>query len=180
MSDALTLRSDCRRGGVRLGFRFTVEAYRRRQKVWWLRGVRKMFLNGTAMRGQPDHGAVAEARFLGEARTAPLYRFYAVRDAFPGLYPVPPGSDLIGAAVVGELYELPEEMLYGSLMPEEPAELELGVIELADGSVVNAMHLQFERLSPSDRVVDIASLGGWRAYQAFLADQARLADELGR
>jgi gamma-glutamylcyclotransferase (GGCT)/AIG2-like uncharacterized protein YtfP len=137
-----------------------------------------MFLNGTAMSGQPDHHAVAGARLLGAVRTAPLYRFYAVRDAFPGLYPIPPGSDLVGASIEGELYELPEEMLYDSLMPEEPAELELGVVEIADGSVVNAMHLQFERISADDRVVDIAGLGGWRAYQAFLADQARLAAAL--
>lgn len=139
-----------------------------------------MFLNGTAMIGQPDHHAVAGARFLGGVRTAPLYRFYAVRDAFPGLYPIPPDSDLVGASIEGELYELPEEMLYDSLMPQEPAELELGVAELADGSVVNAMHLQFERISADDRVVDIAGLGGWRAYQAFLADQARLAAALDR
>ena len=145
-----------------------------------------MFLNGTAMSGQPDHHAVDGARFLGPARTAPLYRFYAVRDAFPGLYPIPVGppgneiSGLSGASIEGELYELPEEMLYESLMPEEPAELELGVVELTDGTVVNAMHLQFERIAPGDRVVDIAGFGGWRAYQAFLADQKRLAVALGR
>ena len=137
-----------------------------------------MFLNGTAMSGQPDHHAVDGAHFLGPVRTAALYRFYAVRDAFPGLYPIPMGSELIGASIEGELYELPEEMLYDSLMPEEPAELELGVVELADGSVVNAMHLQFERVMPEDKVVDIAGLGGWRAYQAFLADQARLTAAL--
>ncbi len=138
-----------------------------------------MFLNGTAMSGQRDHHAVDGARFVGPARTAPLYRFYAVRDAFPGLYPIPAGSDLVGASVEGELYELPEEMLYDSLMPEEPAELELGVIELDDGSVVNAMQLQFERIAPGDKVVDIAGLGGWRAYQSFVADQERLSAALG-
>ena len=138
-----------------------------------------MFLNGTAMSGQHDHHAVDGARFVGPARTAPLYRFYAVRDAFPGLYPIPEGSDLVGASVEGELYELPEEMLYDSLMPEEPAELELGVIELDDGSVVNAMQLQFERIAPGDKVVDIAGLGGWRAYQSFVADQERLSAALG-
>jgi gamma-glutamylcyclotransferase (GGCT)/AIG2-like uncharacterized protein YtfP len=137
-----------------------------------------MFLNGTAMSGQPDHHAVDGARFLGPARTAPLYRFYAVRDAFPGLYPIPPSSSLSGASIEGELYELPEEMLYDSLMPEEPAELELGVVELTDGSVVNAMHLQFERVAEADKIVDIAGLGGWRAYQAFVADQQQLADLL--
>jgi gamma-glutamylcyclotransferase (GGCT)/AIG2-like uncharacterized protein YtfP len=139
-----------------------------------------MFLNGTAMSSQPDHHAVDGARFLGPARTAPLYRFYAVRDAFPGLYPIPAEAELTGAAIDGELYELPEEMLYDSLMPEEPAELELGVIELEDGSVVNAMQLQFERLAPGDKIVDIAGFGGWRAYQAFLADQERLAAALAQ
>lgn len=148
--------------------------------------MRRMFLNGTAMSGQPHHHAVNGARFLGPVRTAALYRFYAVRDAFPGLYPIPkvPGQagpmGLAGASIEGELYELPEEMLYDSLMPEEPAELELGVVELADGSVVNAMHLQFDRVAAQDSVVDIAGLGGWRAYQAFLADQQRLAGALGR
>ncbi len=137
-----------------------------------------MFLNGTAMSGQPDHHAVDGARFLGAVRTAPMYRFYAVRDSFPGLYPIPAGSPLVGVSIEGELYELPEEMLYGSLMPEEPAELELGVVELADGSVVNAMHLQFERVAAGDKIVDIAGLGGWRAYQTFLADQQRLAEAL--
>jgi len=129
-----------------------------------------MFLNGTAMSGQKDHAAVAGATFLGEARTAPHYRFFAVRDEFPGLYPVDEG----GASIVGELYELPEEMLYQSLMPEEPAELELGTIELDNGDVVNAMHLQPERLRSGDKVVDISDLGGFRAYQAHLAANAAL------
>ena len=140
-----------------------------------------MFLNGTAISGHPDHHAVDGARFIGPVRTAPLYRFYAVRDSFPGLYPIPVNAtDLTGASIEGELYELPETMLYDSLMPEEPAELELGVVELADGSVVNAKHLQFERVVAGDAVVDIAGFGGWRAYQAFLADQKRLLAALGR
>jgi len=129
-----------------------------------------MFLNGTAMAGQKDHHAVDGATFLGARRTAPFYRFVAVRDAFPGLLPVAEG----GVSVPGELYELSEEMLFGSLMPEEPAELELGTIVLDDGEVVNAMHLQVERVVPGDKVVDIADLGGWRAYQAHLAANAAL------
>jgi hypothetical protein len=34
-------------------------------------------------------------------------------------------------------------------------------------------------LAPGDKVVDIAELGGFRAYQAFLASNARLPDILG-
>jgi Gamma-glutamyl cyclotransferase, AIG2-like len=137
--------------------------------------VRRMFLNGTAMSGQKDHAAVAGANFLGPARTAPLYRFFAVRDTFPGLIPVVGG----GASIVGEVYELTEEVLYGSLMPSEPAELELGVIELDDGQIVNAMHLRPERLAAGDRVVDITAIGGFRAYQAFLAANADPRQTLG-
>jgi hypothetical protein len=135
-----------------------------------------MFLNGTAMAGQKDHHAVDGAVFLGARRTAASYRFVAVRDEFPGLLPVTAG----GASVLGELYEMPEEMLFGSLLPEEPAELELGTVILQDGEVVNAMHLQPERLAPADKVVDIADLGGWRAYQAHLAAAQRLPALLGR
>jgi hypothetical protein len=133
--------------------------------------MRHMFLNGTAMSGQPDHHAVAGAVYLGPATTAARYHFLAVRDAFPGLLPV----GTAGAPVTGELYELDEATLFGSLLPEEPPELELGTIELADGRIVNSMHLQPERIAAGDKVIDITALGGWRAYQAFLADQAGVA-----
>ena len=142
-----------------------------------MRGMtRRMFLNGTAMAGQKDHHAVAGATFLGPRRTAPAFRFYAVRDEFPGLFPV--GDE--GVPIVGELYEMSEEMLLHSLLPEEPAELELGEITLEDGEVVNAMILQAERIKPDDKVVDIADLGGWRAYQAHLAANAAAGARLGR
>ena len=112
----------------------------------------RMFLNGTAMSGQADHGLVASATLVGPRRTAPRYRFVAVRDEFPGLLPVPTG----GASIAGELYEMSEELLRDSLLPGEPAELELGTVELDTGEVVHAMQLRPERLRPGDKIVDIA------------------------
>jgi gamma-glutamylcyclotransferase (GGCT)/AIG2-like uncharacterized protein YtfP len=135
----------------------------------------KMFLNGTAMSGQKDHGSHAGSTFLGPARTAGKYRFFAVRDEFPGLFPVATG----GRAIVGELYDIPEDVLRDHLLPSEPQELEFGEIELEDGEVVHAMILVPSRLVPGDKVVDIAELGGFRAYQAFLAWNAHLPDTLG-
>jgi gamma-glutamylcyclotransferase (GGCT)/AIG2-like uncharacterized protein YtfP len=135
-----------------------------------------MFLNGTAMSGQKHHPAIDGATFLGPKVTAARYRFMAVRDEFPGLFPV--NSD--GLPIHGELYEMPDAMLLESLLPTEPAELELGEIELADGEVVNAMLLRPERLTPGDKVVDIADLGGWRAYQAHLAANLVLPERLGQ
>ncbi|WP_262321662.1 gamma-glutamylcyclotransferase [Acidiferrimicrobium sp. IK] len=135
-----------------------------------------MFLNGTAMSGQKDHGAHAGSTFLGPARTAARYRFFAVRDEFPGLLPVERG----GRAIDGELYDIPEDVLRDRLLPSEPAELELGAIELADGEEVHAMLLRPERLAAGDLVVDISELGGFRVYQRHLAANARLDQVLGR
>jgi Gamma-glutamyl cyclotransferase, AIG2-like len=131
--------------------------------------MRQMFLNGTAMSGQPDHAAVADARFLGNARTAPNYRFIAVRNEFPGLLP----TNGPGAMVEGELYEISEDTLFRGLLPEEPAELELGTIELESGEIVNCMHLQRERVNPSDYIVDISEVASWRKYLASLANSPR-------
>jgi hypothetical protein len=136
----------------------------------------KMFLNGTAMSGQKDHDAHKGSTFLGPTRTAGKYRFFAVRDEFPGLLPVNVG----GRMIEGELYDIPEEVLRASLLPAEPPELDLGEIELADGSVVHAMILVPSRLDPADKVVDIAELGGFRTYQSFLAANERLNETLGR
>lgn len=129
-----------------------------------------MFLNGTAMSGQKDHGAHAGSTFLGPARTTAAYRFFAVRDEFPGLYPVAVG----GRCIDGELYAIPDEILHDRLLPSEPEELELGTITLIDGESVNAMLLVPSRLRAGDKVTDIAELGGFRAYQRFLVANANL------
>jgi len=135
-----------------------------------------MFLNGSAMTGQKDYACHTGSTFLGPARTAGTYRFFAVRDEFPGLLPVADG----GRSIDGELYEMPEEVLYEQLLPAEPAELELGTVALIDGEEVHAMVLQPDRLTPGDKVVDISELGGFRAYQRFLSANKRLGHTLGR
>lgn len=136
----------------------------------------RMFLNGTAMSGQKDFPAHAGSTYLGPARTAPRYRFFAIRDEFPGLFPVAEA----GRPITGELYDIPEEVLRGSLLPAEPAELELGDVELESGEVVAGMLLRAERLRPGEKVVDIAELGDFRAYRAFVASNADVPAVLGR
>ncbi len=75
-----------------------------------------------------------------------------------------------------------EEVLRHSLLPNEGRRsLELGEVELEDGEVVaRRMLLRVDRIRAGDRVVDIAELGGFRAYQAFLRSNRRLAEVLGR
>ena len=42
-----------------------------------------MFLNGDGMRGGRAHYTIEGVPLIGERRTAPLYRFYSIRDEFP-------------------------------------------------------------------------------------------------
>jgi gamma-glutamylcyclotransferase (GGCT)/AIG2-like uncharacterized protein YtfP len=127
-----------------------------------------LFVNGEGMRGGSVHHSIADHPFLGEATTAPRYRFYSVGDRFPALWPVASG----GRPVPGELYDVPLEVVRDSFMPSEPPELELGVIELADGSAALAVLLRSELLG-SPELTDISDAGGWRAHRAAGAGSAR-------
>lgn len=69
--------------------------------------------------------------------------------------------------VVGELYDLPLTVLRDHLVPAEPPELEIGVIELEDGSAALATVLRSSMLPTllqSGDIRDISYLGDWRAF----------------
>ncbi|TWF96515.1 allophanate hydrolase-related protein [Kitasatospora viridis] len=118
-----------------------------------------MFFNGQAMRGGEFHAKLGDAPFLGEVRTAPGYRFFSIGDVCPGLQPDP----AVASVIEGELYELSLELLRDVILPGEPRELELGIIELADGSACFSMLLSRGEL---ERGVhrEITEHGGWRRY----------------
>jgi hypothetical protein len=154
-----------------------------------------MFLNGGAMSGGPLNHLLRGAPLVGVVRTAPRYRFYSVGDRFPALAEVhdpnitgPSNGDVAavaalpgvsgvsgvaavaaGVSVVGELYDVPWEVLRESLLPAEPAELELGVIELDDGSGVLSMIRRRTYAEPEGLYRDISEHADWRAYVASLA-----------
>ena len=119
-----------------------------------------MFLNGDGMRGGRAHYTIEGVPLVGERRTAPLYRFFSVRDEFPALYPVAEG----GQPILGELYDVPMGPL-SALLATEPPELELSIIELEDGELSFAMVLR-EAEHALGIHKDITSYGGWRAYRA--------------
>jgi gamma-glutamylcyclotransferase (GGCT)/AIG2-like uncharacterized protein YtfP len=119
-----------------------------------------MFLNGGAMRGGPLHHLLDGAALAAATTTAPRYRFYSVAGRFPGLLPVAHG----GARVAGEVYDVPMDVLRDRLLPAEPPELELGVIELADGTSSLAMVLRRPPTSFPE-LFDITEHGDWSAYR---------------
>lgn len=119
-----------------------------------------LFVNGEGMRGGSVHHSIADQPFLGAAHTAPIYRFYSVGDRFPALWPVADG----GVSVVGELYDVPLTTLRERFIPAEPEELELSVIQLADGSSAVAVVLRPNYLDSAE-LIDISDGDGWRAYR---------------
>jgi gamma-glutamylcyclotransferase (GGCT)/AIG2-like uncharacterized protein YtfP len=118
-----------------------------------------LFLNGGGMRGGPLHHHLRGAPLVAALRTAPRYRFYAVRASFPALSRVDTG----GAAIAGELYDIPLPVLAADLLPAEPPELELGAVELADGAWALATVLR--RDTDPTLLDDITALADWRLYQ---------------
>lgn len=120
-----------------------------------------LFVNGEGMRGGSVHHSIEGHPFLGEASTAPRYRFYSVGGRFPALWPVTDG----GRPVPGELYDVPLEVIRDSFMPSEPPELELGVIELTDGSAALAVLLRPDAHGTAE-LEDISEAGGWRAHRS--------------
>lgn len=128
----------------------------------------ELFCNGGAMRGGNLHHNVAQHRFLGAIRTAPIYRFFSVRDEFPGLLLSPQS----GASIEGELYDVPLDNIRTDFLPEEPAELELTVIQLQDGRSVLAVGLRPGLVDTmGDQLIEITADGSWRKYRG-LAEPA--------
>lgn len=120
----------------------------------------RMFVNGEAMVGGIIHHNLEGATFLGHVKTADKYRFYSVRDEFPGLHP----TSALGVCIPGELYEVDYRVLRDRLLPSEPLELELTLIELEDGSGSLSMRMRDEEIR-SNGVIDISDRGGWRLYR---------------
>jgi allophanate hydrolase len=100
------------------------------------------------------------ARFVRAARTAPLYRFYAL----PGGPPRRPGMVRVrageGMDVEGEIWRVPASAL-GRFLTGIPAPLGLGRVTLADDTSV--VGFLCEACAVAD-ATDISEFGGWRAF----------------
>lgn len=119
----------------------------------------ELFVNGTLMRGLALHSNLDGAEFLGEARTAPIYRLYSIDDRHPGMFEVPEG----GVAVAGEIYLVPEEV-WQRVEAGEPPDLYCGPVRLADGREIRG--ILYPRELAEGRHRDISAYGDWRAYRA--------------
>ncbi len=123
--------------------------------------MKRFFICGSALSGQPDHPNLQDAYLVGPIGTAAKYRLYSVKGGWhPGIYE----DDTNGISILGELYELSAEQ-YASLMAGEPPDLYEHEIDLQDGTKAHAM-LYPRELIEKYRWPDISKYGGWAAYKA--------------
>lgn len=122
---------------------------------------KRIFICGSALRGQPDHKNLQSAQFIKEAATQPRYRLHAAGDGWhPAIYEV----DLGGISIPGEVYELTIEQ-YEHLSATEPPNMYPGDVVLKDGEVLTAF-LYPRELVEKYNWPDISHHGAWAAYKA--------------
>jgi len=127
--------------------------------------TKRIFICGSALRGQPDHGNLGDAQFIRAAKTIPLYRLHAAHDGWhPAIYEVAEG----GISIPGEVYELTMKD-FDALASSEPPDMYPSDIALEDGEVLTAF-LYPRELIEKYSWPDISDLGSWATYKASLAD----------
>ncbi|MGB3765313.1 MAG: gamma-glutamylcyclotransferase [Phormidesmis sp.] len=122
--------------------------------------AKRVFICGSALRGQPDHQNLQSATFLGEAKTAPNYRLHAVKDGWhPGIY----ATKTNGISIPGEIYQLTPEQ-YDYLVSTEPPDMYPAEVDLENGEQAIAM-LYPQKLIEENGYPDISDIGGWATYK---------------
>jgi gamma-glutamylaminecyclotransferase len=131
--------------------------------------MQRVFICGSALRGQPDHANVAETQLIGPVSTQPRYRMHAVGNGWhPGVYEVEdPSEGSEGVSLAGELYEMTTQQ-YEALLASEPPDLYPGQVELSDSSRVIAM-IYPRSLIEKHQWPDISHFGGWADYKDSLS-----------
>jgi len=123
-------------------------------------------VNGTLMRGLSLNGNLQAvgARFVREARTAPIYRLWSIKDLHPAMVRVAAG----GASIAVEIWSVPAHGVASILLGEPPG-LAIGKVQLADGEEVLGV---VGELILCDGMTEITQYGGWRAYLDATAHRA--------
>lgn len=122
---------------------------------------KRIFICGSALRGQPGHENLQSAKFIKAAATQPLYRLHAAENGWhPAIYQVESG----GIAIPGEVYELTPAQ-FDHLCSTEPPHMYPSDVILEDGEVLTAF-LYPRELVEQYNWPDISDLGGWAAYKA--------------
>lgn len=128
-------------------------------------GTVRVAVVGAHLSGMPLNWQLTQrkAQLVRAARTAPVYRLFALTDQKPpkpGLLRV--GADGHGACIEVEVWEMPASA-YGPFVAEIPPPLGIGSLELEDGERVQGFLC--EQHATAGRQ-EITALGGWRHFVA--------------
>ena len=125
---------------------------------------------GAHLTGMPlNHQLTSRnARLLGEDRTTPDYRLYALAGTVPPKPGLVRASGFTGPGIIVELWSL-DAAGFGSFVAEIPQPLGIGKLTLASGLTVSGFIAEPAAL---DAALDITGFGGWRAYIASLTQAA--------
>jgi hypothetical protein len=124
-------------------------------------GTKRVFICGSALRGQPDHGNLQGAKFICTANTQSRYRLHAAGDGWhPAIYEVEKG----GISIPGEVYEMQVDE-FDYLASNEPPHMYPTDVHLEDGEVLTAFFYPQELIEKFNWI-DISDLGGWAAYKS--------------
>jgi gamma-glutamylcyclotransferase (GGCT)/AIG2-like uncharacterized protein YtfP len=119
-----------------------------------------LVVNGGLMRGMRAHARLlaAQATYLRDVATAPLYRLWSIHDRHPGMIRFAVG----GSAVAAELYAIPRAS-FPMVVEEEAPGLCVGRVLLDDGTAPLGVLIEPWRVEGME---EITQHGGWRAYVA--------------
>lgn len=121
---------------------------------------RRVFICGSALRGQPDHQNLGNAEFIRSVSTAPIYRLHAAENGWhPAIYQVAEG----GISIPGEIYEMTAAD-FEYLATNEPPHMYPAEVKLIDGEVATAFLYPQESIEQHNWP-DISHLGGWAVYK---------------
>ena len=122
--------------------------------------TKRIFICGSALKGQPDHQNLTNAKFIKAAKTLPHYRLHAAENGWhPAIYV----TETNGISIPGEIYEMTTEQ-YEYLLANEPPHMYPDTVNLEGGETAIAMLYPKELVEKHDWP-DISNLGGWAAYK---------------
>ena len=125
-----------------------------------------MAVVGAHLSGQPLNWQLVQrgGRLLRSCKTAPDYRFYALRNTTPAKPGLVRHPGYVGPGIDVEVWALPAHTV-GTFVDGVPQPLSIGTLELEDGSKVKGFLVEPCAVEDS---VEITQLGGWRQYLSSL------------
>lgn len=129
--------------------------------------MHRVFICGSALRGQPDNQNLQGAKFIQETKTKPIYRLHAAENGWhPAIYQIGEG----GISIPGEIYEMsPGQFEY--LKTNEPPHMYPAEVILEDDTTATAF-LYPQELIEKYNWPDVSEYGGWLAYKRAAATSA--------